>query len=134
MKVPLVKINREKFLRKELIKYFPEDIVNLSIEKNPAFAGVERERVNKIATHIINFESNKVTAISAAAGIPGGAAMAATIPADLRNTSVSTKGLLLVRLCFNILYILFHSCFFHDLGLSCNYTGNSRNSGADFTK
>jgi len=83
MKVPLVKINREKFLRKELIKYFPEDIVNLSIEKNPAFAGVERERVNKIATHIINFESNKVTAISAAAGIPGGAAMAATIPADL---------------------------------------------------
>ena len=83
MKVPLVKIDRTKYLHKELIKYYPEKTVEKAIKHNPAYAGVERDRINKIARNVINYESNKVTAISFAAGLPGGAAMAATIPADL---------------------------------------------------
>ena len=83
MKVPLVKIDRRKFLHKELIKYFPEDTVQLAIDKNPAYAGVDRETINKISKQVINFETNKVTTVSFAAGLPGGFAMAATIPADV---------------------------------------------------
>lgn len=83
MKAPLVRIDRAKYLHKELIKYYPEKTVQKAIKHNPAYAGVERDRINKIARNVINYESNKVTAISFAAGIPGGLAMAATIPADL---------------------------------------------------
>ena len=83
MKVPLVKIERAKFLKKELIKYYPEDVIDKAIVKNPACAGIEREKINEIAKQAINFETNKVSAISFAAGMPGGLAMAATIPADI---------------------------------------------------
>lgn len=82
-KVPGIKVNREKFLRKELKKYYPEKTVKLAIEKNPAYAGVSKECVQTIAKQVINYETNKVSAISFVAGIPGGVAMAATIPADV---------------------------------------------------
>lgn len=82
-KVPFVKIDREKFLRKELIKYYPEEVVKLAIKKNPAYAGIERWSVGKIAEQVIDYETNKVTAISAAAGLPGGVAMLAAVPADM---------------------------------------------------
>ena len=39
--------------------------------------------VNKIAAHVIRNEAAKVTAISAAAGLPGGFALLGTVPADL---------------------------------------------------
>lgn len=83
VKLPVVRVNREKFLYKELIKYYPEDIVRLAINKNPAYAGIQRKRINEISRHVINYETNKVSAISFATGIPGGFAMAATVPADI---------------------------------------------------
>lgn len=83
MKLPVVKVNREKFLYKELIKYYPEDVVDLAIRKNPAYAGIEKERINEVSKQVINYETNKVSAISFAAGMPGGFAMVATVPADI---------------------------------------------------
>lgn len=83
MKLPVVNVNRERFLRKELIKYYSEDVVNLAIKKNPAYAGIEKERVNEISKQVINYETNKVSAISFVVGMPGGFAMAATVPADI---------------------------------------------------
>jgi hypothetical protein len=83
MKVPLVKIDRAKFLKKELIKYYPEDVIDKAIDKNPAFSGIEREKINEIAKQVINYETNKVSAISFVTGIPGGVAMTATVPADI---------------------------------------------------
>lgn len=82
-KLPIVKIDRESFLRKELKNRFNDDIVNLAIEYNPACAGIAVEDINKIAKDCITSETTKVTAISAAAGIPGGLAMIGTVPADL---------------------------------------------------
>ena len=32
MKLPIVNVNREKFLRKELMRYYSEDVVNLAIK------------------------------------------------------------------------------------------------------
>ena len=82
LNVPGVKIERSEFLYKELIKYYPEEQVLKSISTNPASAEIPRERINTIANQVIDYETNKVSAISFAAGIPGGIAMAATIPMD----------------------------------------------------
>ena len=83
LKIPGVAIDREKFLRKELSMLFSKDIVDKAVELNPAQAGISREAINTISKKVINYETNKVSAISFAAGIPGGFAMAAAIPADL---------------------------------------------------
>ena len=83
MKLPIVKVNRQKFLYKELIKYYSEDVVDLAIKKNPAYAGMEKEIINEVSKQVINYETNKVSAISFAAGMPGGFAMVATVPADI---------------------------------------------------
>lgn len=81
--VPGVKIERSEFLFKELIKYYPEEQVLKAISSNPASMGIPREKINEIADQVIEYETNKVSAISFAAGMPGGFAMAATIPADV---------------------------------------------------
>lgn len=83
VKLPIVRLNRASFLRKELRKYYPEEVVTTAIERNPAYAGVSKKRIHTISKQIINYETNKVAAISFAAGVPGGFAIAATIPVDL---------------------------------------------------
>lgn len=82
-KLPLVKINRKEYLRKELAPFYSEDVINLAIENNPAYAGINVGKIHQIAESSINFETNKVTAFSAVAGLPGGFALVGTIPADL---------------------------------------------------
>jgi hypothetical protein len=81
--LPGVRINREGFLRKELSKHHDDDVVNKAIATNPAQAGLSVKNLDHIAKACITFETRKVSAISAAAGLPGGFAMAATIPADV---------------------------------------------------
>lgn len=81
--IPGVRIDRADFLRKELRKHYSEGTVEFAVSRNPAFAGISRKEVNTLAVQSINLETAKVTAISAAAGIPGGLAMVATVPADL---------------------------------------------------
>lgn len=82
-KLPIVKIDRELFLRKELKDRYSKDVVEKAIEFNPAYAGIPVEDINKIAKSCITAETTRVTAISAAAGIPGGFALIGTVPADL---------------------------------------------------
>lgn len=82
IELPGIKINRASFLRKELSKYFDDDIIEKAINSNPAQAGLSIKNLDKIAKSCINYETVKVTTISAAAGIPGGLAMVATVPAD----------------------------------------------------
>ncbi|MDY3360540.1 MAG: hypothetical protein SOY04_09085 [Clostridium celatum] len=82
-KLPMVHIDREKFLYKELIKFCSEDQVKIAIQHNPAYAGIDISIIEKIAKTCINYETNKVSAISFVAGIPGGLTMAGTVPADI---------------------------------------------------
>ncbi len=81
IKTPGVKINRASFLRKELKKYCTEDVIIKAIKYNPAQAGIEKKLINKISKNVIDYETNKVTAISVAASVPGSFAAAAAIPA-----------------------------------------------------
>lgn len=83
LRVPGVKINRNQFLRKTLSKYFQEHVVDLAIEYNPAKAGITTKELDRIAKSCISFETTKVTAISATAGVPGKAGMFLAVPADL---------------------------------------------------
>lgn len=70
--LPMVHIDRETFLHKELIKYYPKEQVEIAIQNNPAYAGLPVSIINKIAKNCINYETNKVSSISFVAGLPGG--------------------------------------------------------------
>ena len=70
-------------LSKKLAMYFDENTVEKAILTNPASAGISIIEIESIANSCIKYETNKVTAISAVAGIPGGVAMIGTIPADI---------------------------------------------------
>lgn len=82
IKVPGVKIDRSVFLNKELSKFYMPEIVNEAISLSPAQAGISLEQVDMIAKHCINYETDKVAAISFAAGLPGGVAAVAGIGLD----------------------------------------------------
>ena len=83
IKLPGVHITRESFLRKELFKNYPPEVIGDAVARTPALAGISEADIDRIADEVIKFERNCVSGISAALGVPGGAAMAATIPADV---------------------------------------------------
>ena len=78
-----VKIDRAVFLRTELKKACPNIDSDLAVEKTPIEAGVDPQTLDKIAASIIDFETKKCAGLSFLAGIPGGVALAGTVPADL---------------------------------------------------
>lgn len=83
IRTPGVGVDRAEFLKKEFMKNYPQQVVEDAIANNPAHAGIPRGDIDKIADEVIKFERNCVSGISAALGMPGGFAMAATIPADI---------------------------------------------------
>jgi hypothetical protein len=82
-KLPLVHIDRTKFLTSNLSRLCTPTQLQKAIVEGTLHADIPIEILDSLANAIINVETFKVTAISAAAGIPGGIAMVATIPADL---------------------------------------------------
>lgn len=83
VRFPGVRIDRSEFLRKELAKYYDEETIQMAIDKSPAKAGISVEVLKPISEACIKYETNKVTTLSAVAGIPGGLAMFGTVPADV---------------------------------------------------
>ena len=79
-----VRISREDFLRQELRKLHLSDAqIEHAIASDPVSAGISCKLLDKLANDAISFETKKSTALSFAAGIPGGLAMLGTVPADL---------------------------------------------------
>lgn len=83
LRIPGIRVNRSDFLKRELMKNYPQEIIDDAIANNPAHAKIPSEEIDKIADEVIQYERNCVSGISAALGAPGGVAMAATIPADI---------------------------------------------------
>jgi hypothetical protein len=81
--LPGARIDRASFLRKELSKHFPDEIVAKAIETRPAAAGIPQSAIRSIAMSSIAWHRAGVSAVSFAAGLPGGWWMAGTVPADL---------------------------------------------------
>ncbi|AGS72857.1 hypothetical protein [Streptomyces collinus] len=82
-KLPGVRIHREAYLRTALARHCTEDEIRRAIEETPAAAGITVDVLEKAANDSIRYETAKVSALSAAAGIPGILALPATVPADL---------------------------------------------------
>lgn len=83
LKTPGIKVDRNDFLKKELFKNYPQDTIDDAIAYNPAHAKIPSNEIDRIADEVIKYERNCVSGISAALGVPGGFAMAATVPADI---------------------------------------------------
>lgn len=83
LRVPGIRINREEFLRRELHKNYSQKVIDDAVLINPAYAGIPVEEVDKIVDEVIKYERVCVSGISTALGVPGGVAIAATVPADI---------------------------------------------------
>jgi hypothetical protein len=82
-KLPFVRIDRTEFLTKNLSKLCTPSQLQKAIVEGTLYADIPVETLDSLANAVINAETIKVTAISTATGLPGGIAMAATIPADV---------------------------------------------------
>lgn len=82
LSLPGVKVNREEFLKEKLSLYCNEKQLETALSMSPVKV-FSRNQIDKIADSVISSHVIKVTAISTVAGIPGGLAMAATIPSDI---------------------------------------------------
>lgn len=81
--LPGARIDRDQYLRSELSKHLPAELVSQAVETSPARAGVPAEVINKIAKGSVWWHRAGVSAVSFVAGLPGCWWIAGTIPADL---------------------------------------------------
>ncbi|MFD4239040.1 hypothetical protein [Streptomyces sp. NPDC058542] len=82
-RLPGVRIDREAYLRTALSRHCSEDELRRAIAETPAAAGIPLAVLDRVANESIRYETAKVSAVSAAAGIPGFIALPATVPADV---------------------------------------------------
>lgn len=79
LSMPMVKVDRTAFLTKEFSMYDNADELR---DKRPIDL-FDEEAIERAARSVINSHLTTATVTSTAAGIPGGLAMAATMPADI---------------------------------------------------
>ena len=79
LSMPMVKVDRNTFLMNEFSMYDNADQLR---DKRPIDL-FDAEAIERAARGVINSHLTKATVTSTAAGIPGGLAMAATMPADI---------------------------------------------------
>ena len=79
-----VRIDREQFLRSELHKRgIAREMIDEAIALSPAAAGIDVVLLDDMANATIAFEARKSSALSFAAGLPGGFGLLATVPGDV---------------------------------------------------
>ncbi|MPQ31273.1 bacteriochlorophyll 4-vinyl reductase [Clostridium estertheticum] len=84
LKIPGVKVNRREFLLKTFDEYSNTNEINILdiLEKGPVEIGISPDTLDKISSALIGKRTLQSTSASFLAGLPGGLAMAASIPAD----------------------------------------------------
>lgn len=82
LKIPGVKVNRKEFLAHVLADKVTSVQLNEALDKGPIEAGIPLHILDKVAKSHIEKRTLQSTGASFVAGLPGGLAMAATIPAD----------------------------------------------------
>lgn len=113
LKIPGIKVDREEFLTKTFVKKVSPEMVLAIVEKGPVEAGIDLDLINKIAKNIIKDRTLKSSGASFMAGLPGGLALAATIPAD----TIQFFGMAL-RLAQEIGYVYGYDDFWDEDGLN----------------
>lgn len=106
-----VRIEREQFLRAELQKRgIAATQIDSAVSGNPAAAGISLIMLDEMAESAIDFETRKSTALSFAAGLPGGFGMIGTVPADITQYYVHA-----FRVMQKIAYIYGWQSFLNDI-------------------
>ncbi|OMG02112.1 hypothetical protein BK146_04470 [Paenibacillus sp. FSL R7-0333] len=82
IKLPGVLVDRREFLAQQFAKYDTYGNMHTILDKGPLEAGISLAVIDKMAKTLIEKRTLLSTAASTAVGLPGGLAMAATIPAD----------------------------------------------------
>ena len=80
MKIPGVKVNRAEFLRAQFASQ--GILVTQIVEEGPVACDYSEIELDEMASALILRRTSESSAMSFAAGLPGGLALAATIPAD----------------------------------------------------
>jgi hypothetical protein len=81
-KIPFVKVNRERFLRKALLSEgCSEEQIQLAIEKSPVEVLTPQE-LKALALKVRRFHRTSLSALSAACGVPGGIFIFVAVPVD----------------------------------------------------
>ena len=78
-KIPGVKVDRDAFLTKQFEK--SPQLAQILLD-GPLRAGVPQKEVKRLAKRLVGKRTRQSTTLSFGAGLPGGFAMAATVPAD----------------------------------------------------
>lgn len=81
IKIPGVKVDRDRFLAEFLVKETND--IQLVLDEGPIVAGIDEKRLKRIAEKLILDRTAKSSISSFVMGIPGGLAMVATVPADI---------------------------------------------------
>lgn len=81
IQIPGVKVDRNKFLAENFSSKV--DMLEEIIKEGPVSSSVSRAEINDMADKLIIKRTSQSSFASFATGIPGGLAMAATIPADI---------------------------------------------------
>ena len=81
IQIPGVKVNRKQFLAEQFAS--KSDNLEEILDKGPVEAGIKKEDINLLSKKLILTRTSQSSMASFVAGIPGGLAMAATIPADV---------------------------------------------------
>lgn len=80
LKVPGIKVDRDKFLKKQFVG---EDNIDEILRLGPKKAKISSKRIKELAQGIANYHTTLAAGASFAAGLPGGWWLAATVPADI---------------------------------------------------
>ncbi|WP_419959481.1 bacteriochlorophyll 4-vinyl reductase [Psychrobacillus sp. BM2] len=113
LKLPGIKVDRREFLAKSFSNHVPYETLGKIVEKGPIEAGVDIATINKVAKRLVSNRTLTSSGASFVAGIPGGVAMAATIPAD----TLQFFGVAL-RLAQEIGYLYGYEDFWDDEGIN----------------
>lgn len=81
VQIPGVKVNRKQFLAEQFAS--KADNLEEILEKGPVEAGIKREDIIALSQKLILTRTSQSSIASFVTGLPGGLAMAATIPADI---------------------------------------------------
>ncbi|MFB6589810.1 bacteriochlorophyll 4-vinyl reductase [Bacillus thuringiensis] len=82
LKLPGIKVDKNEFLAKSFSNHVSGDLLSKIVEQGPILANVDMAIINKIAKKLVSTRTITSSGASFVAGVPGGFAMAATIPAD----------------------------------------------------
>ncbi len=83
IRLPGTGVDRERYLAQAVGAKHSPAVVEAAIATTPASAGLTARQIEEIAKRSLGKDGRRTTALSFAAGLPGGVAGAITIPADL---------------------------------------------------